>query len=381
MKNLIYALLAVLIVACSSDSNDGSASKNPDNFNRKEMLTFWADSMIIPAYTEFAAKTKTMNDAVTTFANSPTLANLTSAKVAWKNAYISWQKVSLYQVGKASELNMTGSMNTYPTSVSEIEQYIVNQNYNFDSPNLLDAQGFPALDYLLYGKGSDQETVNFYANTSNANTAKYLKEVSARIKDLTNQVLNDWKGEYRNKFVNNDGYTTASSVDVLVNFYIIPFFEKQFREFKLVIPAGARTGTPVPTAVEAYYAKNISKELYIATLNLTKDFFQGKGFNGKQGKSLQQYLEFLNRADLATDINEKFKTLTTLSNSLDDSFMISITKTTNAEGKVTIVINEPEKRTKMLNTFDAILAVLKKFKPDMMSAMSVMNTSTDTDND
>lgn len=366
MKKIIYILIICLGISCSSDSSEGSQGGNPDNFNRKEMLTFWADEMIIPAYTDFYAKTKSLNTAIKNFADAPTTQKLATAKNEWKQAYISWQKASLFQIGKAQVLNMTGNMNTYPTDVTSLQNYVASGTYNLTSPNLYDEQGFPALDYLLNGLGTAQETVNFYKNATNANYVKYIKDISTRIHDLTTKVYNDWKGTYRAAFIKEDGYSTTSSVDKLVNFYVIPFYEKQFRENKLATPTGIRTTVPAVEKVEAYYAKNISKELYMATLNTTKNFFKGKSYDGtKTGKSLQQYLEFLNRQDLATVINTKFDTLTNLSNALNESFIVQI---------------ETDRKA-MQDTFDAIQAVLKSFKPDMMSAMSVMNSSTDTDND
>lgn len=361
MKKILYSIIIVTILSCKTEDKE----KTFDNFKRSEMLTFWADKLIIPAYQDFSEKTKKMNDAVSIFVEKPNSNNLNNAKNMWEKAYISWQKASLYQIGKAQEYNMVGNMNTYPTNTKAIKEYAKKGNYNLDSPNLYDKQGFPALDYLLNGLGTNQETVAFYSKEENKGLKKYLTDISNRINTLATGVLKDWKGAYRKSFIENDGYTTTSSVDKLVNFYVIPFYEKQFREYKLTIPAGVRTDKALPAHVEAYYAKNLSKKLYITTLKTIKNFFRGVGYNGEKGKSLQQYLEALNRKDLANEINKRLNKLSELSNSLDDSFINQIKKDKN----------------KMFNTFDAIQAVLKKFKPDMMSAMSVTNTSTDTDND
>lgn len=370
MKRVVcFLAISFLILSCGSDSKGGDGTKvgnTSDNFNRKEMLTFWADKMIIPGYADFSSKTKALEEAVTDFITKPSVENLTKTRTVWKQAYIVWQKVSLFQIGKAQELNMTGQMNTYPTDVNAIKTYVANQNYNFESPNLNSKQGFPALDYLLNGQGTDQETVDFYTKPAEAlNYKKYLKDVTVRINTLATQVYQSWKNGYRNTFIDNDGYTTTSSVDKLVNFYVIPFYEKQFREPKIATPAGKRTEIPAPEKAEAYYAKNVSKELYMAALTTTKDFFRGVGYNGTTGTSLQQYLEFLKRKDLADLINTNFDKLVTVSETLDNDLAVQVTKD----------------RKKMLTTFDAIQVILKNFKPDMMSAMSIRNTSTDTDND
>ncbi|MBS9774326.1 MAG: imelysin family protein [Tenacibaculum sp.] len=364
MKKIICLVISALFISCGGSEKEQESKK--DGFNRKEMLTFWADDIIMPAYNDFNIKTKSLDDAIKIFIQKPTTRTLSIAKNKWKQAYISWQKVSLFQIGKAEELYMIGNMNTYPTDVESLKKYAEKGEYILELPSLYDEQGFPALDYLLNGIGTEQETVNFYKNSTNVNYLKYLKDISARINNLANQVYNDWKGGYRDIFISKDGYSITGSVTKMVNFYVIPFYEKQFRENKISTPTGVRTGTVAVEKVEAYYAKNISKELYMVTLEAIKNFFKGKSYDGtKTGKSLQQYLQFLKREDLVKVINTKFEKLTELSNSLDDDFVKQI----------------ETDRKKMVDIFNAIQSVLKSFKPDMMSAMSVTNTSTDTDND
>ncbi|WP_299122866.1 imelysin family protein [uncultured Tenacibaculum sp.] len=365
MKKIIYSCLVLFIIACSSSSN-GDVNVNPDNFNRKEMLTFWADQMIIPSYQDFETKTNLLKDAVNTFVNDVTEANLTAARNAWKNAYVSWQKVSLFQVGKAQEVNMVGSMNTIPVSVTQLNSYATSGTYNLESPNLLAVQGFPALDYLLNGQGTDAETVTFYATATNAGKYKtYLNDVAIRVHTLTKSVYDDWKGSYRQTFIDSDGYSISSSVDKLVNFYVIPFYEKQLRDPKIANPSGAKTGIPDVKLVEAYYKKDISKELFTTALTATKNFFKGVGYNGNTGKSLQQYLEFLKRKDLADLINTKFDDIEQKATALDNDFASQI----------------QSNKIVFLSTYDSLQSLLKSFKPDMMSAMSIKNTSTDADND
>ncbi|CAL2079953.1 Peptidase_M75 domain-containing protein [Tenacibaculum sp. 190524A02b] len=367
-KIFFFSFLFVLLSCGGSDSNGGgeTGEGNPDSFNRKEMLAFWADQIIIPAYTDFNSKTNELNNSVQDFTKTPTQSNLTNTRSAWQAAYVSWQKVALFQVGKAQQLNMVGNINTIPTDVDKIKSYAESESYNLESPNLTAVQGLPALDYLLNGLGTDQETIDFYTTATDAAKFKnYLKDITERLNKLTKMVYDDWKGAYRNEFVNNDGYTITSSVDKLVNFYVVDFYEKQFRDPKIGIPAGTKTGIAVPEKVEAFYKKDISKLLYTTSLTAIKNFFQGVSYSGSKGTSLQQYLEFLKRKDLADVINTKFNALEQMSDKLKDNF----------HGQI------QTEKVVFLNTYDAIQAILKSFKPDMMSAMSVMNTSTDTDND
>ncbi len=353
------------MVSCKSSDDNGGKPSEKDKFNRKEMLTFWADKMIVPAYSDFYTKVVALETAVDSFTEQEVSTdNLAAMRSTWQNAYVAWQKVSLFQVGKAQALNMADNCNTYPTSVDRLKTYITNQDYNLESPNLYDVQGFPAIDYLINGI---DDPITFYSTDPEADDyKKYLNEITTRMASLTKQVVDDWDSNFRDTFIANDGYTSTSSTDVLVNYYVIPFYEKQFRENKIATPSGARTGIAIPGNVEAYYKRNISKELYLTALTAAIDFYKGVGFNGESGKSLQQYLEFVGKKDLATLIDTKFGVLTTKSNALNADFVAQIN----------------DDKSKMLDTFDAIQQVLRQgFKPDMMSALSITNTSTDVDND
>ena len=365
MKRILYISFILMLIACGSNSGSDTPS-NPDSFKRKEMLTFWAEQIIIPGYTDFNTKTIQLNTTVQTFTTTPTIKNLNLARDAWKKAYIAWQKVSIFQVGKAQELNMVNSMNTIPASVVKIKSYVTSGNYNLESSNLYAVQGFPALDYLLNGLGADAETISVYTTANESFKYKtYLNDITKRVADLTKQVYDDWSGDYKQIFIENDGYTDVSSVDRLVNFYIIPFFEKELRDNKITTASGARTGKTESEKVEGFYYKNISKELFTTALSATKNFFKGIGHNGVEGKSLQQYLEFLNRKDLVDIINTKFDDIDNKTTLLNDNFASQI---------------ESDK-TVFLNTYDSLQSLLKSFKPDMMSALSIKNTSKDADND
>ena len=370
MKKILTILLGVLLIAsCSSDNSNEPGGGNPDNYNRKEMLTFWADAIIIPAYTDFNAKTEALKNAVTSFTQSPSTANLATARTKWQDAYVSWQKVAIFQIGKAQQLGMVAVMNTIPTNTSKINTIVANGNYNLESSNLNDVQGFAALDYLLNGKGTDQETVDFYTNGADAAKFKtYLKEIATRVNSLTKMVYDDWKGAYRATFINNDGSTSTSSVDKLVNFFVIPFYEKQFRDAKIAIPSGARTGNIAANLVEAFYKKDISKLLYDTSFTSLKNFYKGVGYDGTtKGNSLEQYLVALNRNDLVAKINDQLTKIEQEAANLNADFYTQV--------------ETPAGKQVFLKTYDAIQALLKSFKPDMMNAMGIQNTSPDSDND
>ncbi|KAB1158670.1 imelysin family protein [Tenacibaculum aiptasiae] len=365
-KVSLLLIVSVLVMYACSSSSDSNVSTG-DGFNRKAMLTHWAENIIIPGYTDFAQKTGALKTAVETFTTTPNPTNLGALRTSWQDAYVVWQKVSIFQIGKAETLNMVNTMNTYPTNVSDLTLNITSGNYDLTSQNEYDEQGFPALDYLLNGAGADDTAI--IANYTGADAAKYnkyLNDLVIRIDALAKEVLADWNGSFKTSFIDNDGSSATSSVDKLVNFYIVSFFEREVREKKISFPSGARTGTPVPTNTEAYYKRDISKLLLTTAFNATEDFFNGKAYsNATTGQSLKSYLEFLKRNDLVTAINTKIADAKTTIGALGNNFVDQINND----------------NIKMTLTFDKLQALVKDLKVDMASALSIKITIEDNDGD
>ena len=129
-------------------------------------------------------------------------------------------------------------MNIYPVTVFDVESNISDGNYDLDHVNNYDAQGFTALDYLLFGVASnDAEILVKYTTDANAsNYRKYITDVLNQMNSKTTVVVNDWKGSFRDEFVNSTSNTSTSSVNKLVNDFIF-YYEKGLRANKFGIPA------------------------------------------------------------------------------------------------------------------------------------------------
>ena len=289
MKNIILALTVLLFISCGED--DPISVSNTDTYNRAAMLTNWADNIIIPAYTDYGAKLASLKTATTTFTATQNQANLTSLRAEYFEAYKTWQYVVLFSnVGKALELNVERWVNVYPTNAATIETNITNGSTDLTLSSTNTQQGFPALDYLLYGVGADDTAIIAKYNTANYRT--YLSAVVDRLIALNTPVLNDWNNGYRNTFVASSGNTIGSSVNVMVNDYIFNY-EKYFRIYKLGGPLAIFGGSVRPQDVEAYYGKQ-SRELCLVALDAIEDFFSGKHYSSvTEGESFKNYLTHL----------------------------------------------------------------------------------------
>jgi len=367
MKKVLSILILMLAVIIScSDENESEISN--DNFDRKAMLMNWADNIIIPGYTAYVNELAELKTAKDNFITSPDAETLEDIRSKWLDAYITWQRVSIFEIGKAEQLALRDFSNVYPANVSEIENNISSGDYNLELPSSRDEQGFPAVDYLLYGiEASDDEIISRFQSDNSLNS--YLSQTVDRLDNLANEVLDDWNNGYRDTFVNNDGSSATSSVNKLVNDYMF-YYEKALRAGKIGIPAGVFSSTPLSDKVEGLYSKEYSKVLFNEALDATVDFFNGNHYNSNEsGESLKTYLEFLNSVTegepLATLINQQFATAKNTATGLDDNFYQQVESNNDM----------------MLMTYDELQKNVVLMKVDMFQALSVKVDFVDADGD
>jgi predicted lipoprotein len=365
MKKIFSAfILIALALGCSSTDN---SENNNTSYNRDEMLINWADNIIIPAYQNYTAKVNSLSDKTTAFTQAPDATTLAELRTAWLDAYIAYQYVAMYDFGKASDLYLKQSANTFPTDVNGIQANIASGTYNLSTQAQFSKQGFPGMDYLINGLGTDTETVAYYAN---ANATAYLNAIVNRLKTIANTVTDDWTNGYRATYVNNNGSSVTSAVNVTTNNFIRNL-EKDVRSGKLGFPAGIfSNGTTFPDKVEAYYKNDVSKTLLNAGIKAEQDFFNGKAFNGStNGASLKSALDAVNAErdgqKLSDIINNQFATINTVNSELSDSFSQQVI-TNNA---------------KMVTAYNTLQQGVVYIKLDMMQALNITIDYVDGDGD
>jgi predicted lipoprotein len=371
MKKILLTLSFIaLIVACSSNGGDDNTGGN--NYDRTALLTNWADNIIVPSYVNYQTKVQALVTSTATFVATPTEANLQTVRASWLEAYKGYQYISMYNLGKAEEINLNAASNTYPTNTIGIESNISSGSYNLALLSQFDKQGFPALDYLINGLGaSDASIVGFYATNANAaNYKQYVTAVVSKLKTNADAVVTDWNSGFRNSYVANNGTSVSSSLNKTTNLFV-KNLEKDIRTGKVGIPAGIfSSGVKYPEKVEGYYKNDISKELLNVSIKASQDFFNGKHFNSSTtGEGLKSYLDFLNATKsnqkLSDVINNQFAAIYTVNNTLNNSFSQQIS-----------IDN-----SKMIASYDALQQNVIYIKLDMMQALKITIDYVDGDGD
>ena len=352
---LILCTSFLFLMSCGGgDSNDNTPPSFSDDFDRVQCLSNIYDNIAILSFQEFQLKLDDLDESSSYFIENPSdITALNSLRSSWLDAYLVWQHIEVFShFGKGEDILYGFKMNTYPTDVNRTKN-IINGIAQFN-PAFLDNQGFPALEYLIYGiENSDEEIINTLNSSSSLNL---IGDIVSEMISNTSEVYNWWL-KNRSMIVNDNSSTATSSLNLLINDFIY-HYEKGFRTNKFGIPAGYFSGGQTfPEKTEGYYAGNISKSLALSSLESINNVFEGRkyGDNTVFGESMYTYLNFLQEGPLADEILIKLENIDISINNLDNDFAVQI-ETNNDE---------------ILNTFNLIQSVVAKFKIDMTMAMGV----------
>lgn len=366
-RNLSFLLVLATLVAVACKKDDPEELQ--DEFDRGSMLANYADNVIVPRYEAFQANINTLNVSANAFVNVPEATTLADLRNDWEAAYLSWQRCSMFEFGPAAGVVLRSTCNTFPTDTNDIANNISSGNWVLDAASNIDAIGFPALDYLLYGAASNEsEIVELYSNGPNANNRKdYLLALVAQMKGKIDQVVNQWNGGYRSTFVSSTGTDIGSSLSLIVN--DLNFDYELIKNAKIGIPLGVQTlGIARPEYTEAHYA-GISKALALENLRASRDVYRGRSLSGNNGVGIDNYLEFLGaqhtNGTLHAAIMEQFAESETALSTVPDPLAQSIV---DSPGLVETAYSELQQHVVL-------------YKTDMTSALGVLITYADGDGD
>jgi len=368
-KLVLVFFVSLLLVRCGGSDDDSSndGEVKPVAYDRGKMLIHWADKIIIPAHNAFKLTLTDLDTSTKTFVASPDQSNLDDLRSKWLLSYKSWQHIEMFDIGKSEEIYFKSKMNVYPIDKTWLDNNIEKGTYDLENANNYSSQGFPAIDYMLYGIGADDTAIlNKY--TANNSFTNYLTALVNKMVSTTDLVINDWTN-YRATFVGSTDNTASSSVNKLTNDFIY-YYEKGLRANKVGIPAGVFSGAPLKGNVEAFYKKDVSKDLLLEAMDASIKFFNGTSYDGvSSGPSLKSYLTHLNStkggATLSSLVATKLETAKSQINSLSNNFVSQIESDNN----------------KMLTAYDAIQAVVVLLKVDMLQAFNINVDYTDADGD
>jgi hypothetical protein len=261
--------------------------------------------------------------------------------------------------------DMRNGLNSFPADTLQILNNITSGSYDLNTVNNLRAKGFPALDYLLFGK-TPQQVVDLFTTDADAPKRKqYLNDVLLQIQTKSAAAYNEWNNTYISTFIAASGTDVGSSVGMLVN--DLSFESERNRRDRVGNALGyigvIAGGVLLPASVEAYYS-GYSKELLIENLQQLKKLYQGGSSSG-----FDDYLEYLkadyNGTPLSIEISNQFDKTILAAQNVPVVFSTAVS-TNNAE---------------MQTLFLELKRLTVLLKVDMSSQLGVVINYSDNDGD
>jgi predicted lipoprotein len=295
MKKYVFVFPLVILLVLQSCGNESTNNITPDSFDRRALLSYYADSLIIPEYERLAGTTQILSNSVTDFINSPTIATLQNAQNSWIQSYTQWQYCSLFNFGPAVGTfgTLLEDIATFPVKVSGdqvrkgIEDYIIagdNSLNNFAR----DTRGFMGVEYLLFS-GTNEEIIAKFMGSEGQKRKNYLQAITQNIHNRVVSCGNSWKS-YTSDFIARNGTDAGSSISELYNEFVKSF--ESIKNYKLGIPLGNRAGQtkPEPATVEAYYSGLGFRMLTYHWQTIVR-VWNGQTRHGHDGIGFKEYIE------------------------------------------------------------------------------------------
>jgi len=333
LKFGLLLLLAVpLIVTSCVDDEDMQPMPDPDpmpdttmvivdttqtdtvvmvEINIANLLINQVEEVVIPTSEEYQLKMSAFLSVAEAFIGGPDGTTLTSVRNAYLEANLAYQAMAVHNYYATENIDLVNTTNLYPVSVSLLDGFIENESYNFNTTAQQRANGFPALDYLLYGS---DDVVSAFSNQPKRG-AFFLALVSA-MKDKADSLLERWAGSLKENFIENGGTELGSSVSVQLNQSML-YYEVHVRGNKVGIPIGRLGPNDTPfdpdvTKIEGYYQslqvsdEAMSLNFLKAAIEEMEDIYLGTTATGEDGIGYEDLLLNIEQDEVDIDIKAQY---------------------------------------------------------------------------
>jgi uncharacterized protein len=359
----LAAIMLLIGVGCGDKGND------PLEYDRAALVANLGDNIIVPAYSNLQLAMTAVSASHASYRAQPSVTALTILRNDFTAAWGAWKQCSPYEFGPAASVSLRSAVNTFPTDTIQIKSNVNAGTWDLNLAANIDARGFPAMDFMLFGLGNDEVAVvaRYTQPADSAHLHAYLGALIADVQALVAGVRNQWTSGYLATFKASLGTDVGSSTSLLVN--------ELNRDLEIIktasigIPLGKQTfDQPLPEKVEGLYA-GISARLASQELVALYEIYLGEGLQATDAYGLEDALEALkaeyNGSQLSTTIRSQFS-------ATRNALLTTPDPLSNA-----VVSN----RVPVEAAYTEIQKLVILLKTDMASAMSILITYTDADGD
>lgn len=276
-RHSIHALQAFLLIAFCSPAlaYDHAALA-------KQVL----ESHIIPGYQDFADAAKTFAERTGELCARPSPTALNEARAAARKALLAWGRIEHIRFGPITETQRLDRLLFYPDARGIGRKQIARMLRKHDAADLepdklahasVAVQGFTAVDYVLFGNGSDTLAA---PDADNSFRCAYAHALADAIAVIAADTLAAWSGPYKeiwlNPGPNNKAYLTAEEpTQTLLRAYVT---ELEIIRLQRLGPALGSDDTPAAHAKLLLSQGNLGLPYVIANIEGVRHLLTDGGF-------------------------------------------------------------------------------------------------------
>ena len=363
---LPFLVFVTVIISCTSESDmmpmppvepiDTTGVES----SFENLLTNQVNEIIIPTAENYQSGMENLFAVVESFVGEVNQNNFELLRAAYLETNLAYQAAAVHNYFATANLDFVNTTNLYPVDVDSLEEFIESKTYNFNSAAQQRANGFPAMDYLLYGLADPIATFS-----DSPKTATFLLELTRAMKERADLNVENWTGSLRENFINNGGLQLGSSISVQLN-EIMFYYEEHVRGNKVGIPIGRLGPNDTPfasdgTKIEAYYQSladendNVALAMTRAAIAEMEDIYLGTGVSGN-GIGYDDLLLDIDQVSLDEDIKAQYEE----------------------------IYNQIDNRESILgdeNLYNSIQALVTLYKSDLFPVLNVQDADGSNDGD
>ncbi|WP_104544997.1 imelysin family protein [Chroococcidiopsis sp. TS-821] len=209
--------------ACNQQTATTANTTSPATSNAhsdRQVVSDFADRVVIPTYQVFAQKAAQLATAIETFVQNPNEETLAAAQNAWRDARSPWEQSESFTFGPADSLGYDAAIDSWPVNETDLTA-VLQSNDPLTVETIQKRQdtekGFHAIEFLLFGTDNNKQVSDF-----NQRELEYLQALGKDFSRVANELVASWtKGvagqpAYREVLAsagasNNSSYPTLSS--------------------------------------------------------------------------------------------------------------------------------------------------------------------------
>ena len=345
-------ILTVFIFSCDKKKNEEETS-----FSKVDLQKNIGKNIILPGYKMLIDKVDSLEPSHSSFVALPSQELFEQVQLKWYDAYLQWNRVSMFEFGPALDMGLKGALGLFPNDTTKVIDNINSASYDLTTVSNTDAVGLHVFDFLLYRKGAFDNYKN------DVNYQNYIQALIDKVQSELNYVYNKWNSTYLDEFSNSTSTASTSAFSMFVNEFVKSYEETKWT--KVGIPSGKQTlGIVQKNYIETRMSKN-SLPVLSENLKAIKKCFNGESLDGVNGIGFDDYLIDLDRSALVNTINNTLDDIINDVNQISNDFESEVdTNPSSIEAIYTKIHN-----------------LTVSIKTDMTSAFGVLITYQDNDGD